>query len=195
MGNYPGLKVTNSGPTGTPLRKQAIQHPTKRTFTKQSTYLSSMQNTKGSLVTKDPSRIWESAVVVSPEWLFEKNMCPPSDEQHATLKKANVSVFMSRPLRADHTPTNEPPWLEKSMNMLPNVEDNYLDALNIDLRGQFEERYFLRAGETFEVNPRYARVLEAQVPMPKERLQRARYALLIDPTIMKNIPNIPISLM
>ena len=80
---------------------------------------------------------------------------------------------MTRPLRADHTPTNEPPWLGKAMNMLPNVEDNYLDALNIDLHGQFEE-YFLRAGETFEVNQRYARDLEAQLPMPKERLRLAR---------------------
>ena len=188
MDDYPGLKVTNSGPTGTSLRKQAIQHPTKRTFTKQPTHLSPMQNTKGSLVTKDARRIWESAVVVSPEWLFEKNMCPPSDEQHATLKKANVSVFMNRPLRTDHTPTNELQWLGKAMNMLPNVEDNYLDALNIDLRGQFEERYFLRAVDTFEVNTRYARDLEAQLPMPKERLQRERYALLIDSTFLKNIP-------
>ena len=172
MGDYPDLKVTNSGPTGTPLRKQAIQHPTKRTFTKQPTHLSPMQNTKGSLLTKDARRIWESAVIVSPEWLFEKNMCPPSDEQHAKLNKTNVSVFMTRPLRTDHTPTNEPPWLGKAMNMLPNVEDNYLDALNIDLHGQFEERYFLRAGETFEVNSRYARDLEAQLPMPKERALR-----------------------
>ena len=161
MGDYPGLKVTNSGPTGTPLRKQAIQHPTKRTFTKQPTYLSPMQNTKGTLITKDSRRIWESAVIVSPEWLFEKNMCPPNDEEHAKLKKANVSVFMNRPIRPDHTPTNEPPWLGKAMNILPNVEDNYLDALNIDLRGQFADRYFLNAGETFEINPRYARDLEA----------------------------------
>ena len=51
MGDYPGPKVTNSGPTGTPLRKQAIQHPTKRTFTKQPTYLSPMQNTNGTLIT------------------------------------------------------------------------------------------------------------------------------------------------
>ena len=118
MDDYPGLKVTNSGPTGTPLRKHAIQHPTKRTFTKQPTYLSPMHNTKGSLVTKDARHIWESAVVVSPEWLFEKNMCPPSDEQHATLKKANVSVFMNRPLRTDHTPTNEPQWLAKTMRAI-----------------------------------------------------------------------------
>ena len=76
----------------------------------------------------------------------------------------------------------------KATNILPNVEDNYLDALNIDLRGQFEERYFLRAEETYEVNPRYSRDLEAQLPMPKERLQRARYALLIDSTFLKNIP-------
>ena len=95
---------------------------------------------------------------------------------------------MSRPLRADHTPTNEPPWLGKAMNVLPNVEDNYLDDFNIDLHGQFEERYFLRAGETFEVNPRDARDLETQFPMPNERLQRARYALLVDSTFLKNIP-------
>ena len=68
------------------------------------------------------------------------------------------------------------------------MEDNYLDALNIDLHGQFEERSFLRAGETFEVNQRYARDLEAQLPMPKERLQRARYALLVDSTFLENIP-------
>ena len=87
MGDYLGLKVSNSGPTGTPLRKQAIQHPTERSFTKQPTYLSPMQNTKGSLVTKDARRIWESAVVVSPEWLFEKNRCPPSDEQACDTKE------------------------------------------------------------------------------------------------------------
>ena len=59
------------------------------------------------------------------------------------------------------------------MNMLPNTEVNYLDALTIDPRGQFEERYFLRAGETLEVNPRD---LEALLLMPNERLQPARYA-------------------
>ena len=152
MGDIPDVKVKNSGPTGTPLRKQAIQNPIKRTFTKQSAYLSPMQNNKGSLVTKDARQICEAAVIISPEWLFEKNMCPPSDEQNASLKKANVSVFMSRPLRADHTPTNEPQWLRKATNMPPNTEDNYLDALNINPRGQFAERYILRAGETFEVN-------------------------------------------
>ena len=72
------------------------------------------------------------------------------------------------------------------MNMLQNTEDNYLDALTIDRRGQFvEEKYFLRAGETFEVNPRYARDLEALLPMAKKRLQRACYALLIDPTFLE----------
>ena len=78
---------------------------------------------------------------------------------------------MSRPLRADHTPTNEPQWVGKAMNMPPNTKTSYLDALTIDPRGQLEERYFLRAGETFEVNPRYDRDLETLLPMPKERLQ------------------------
>ena len=183
------VKMKNSGPTGTPLRKQTIQNPIKRTFTKQSAYLSPMQNNKGSLVTNDERRIWESAVIISPELLFENNMCPPSDEQHASLKKSSVSVFMSRPLRADHTPTNEPQWPGKATNMLPNTENNFLDALTIDHpRGKVEERYFLRSGETFEVNPRCARDLEALLPMPKERLQRTRYALLIDSTFLKNIP-------
>ena len=147
-----------------------------------------MQNNKGSLVTKDAMRIWESAVIISPEWLFEKKMCPSSNEQHASLNKSSVSVFMSHPLLADHTPTNQPQWLGKATNMLPNTEDKYLNALTIDPRGQFEERYFLRAGETFEVNPRYARDLEALLPMPNERLQCARYARLIDSTFLKNIP-------
>ena len=56
------------------------------------------------------------------------------------------------------------------------------------MREQFEERYSLQAGETYEVNGRYARDLEAQLPMQKERMQRARYALLIDSTFLKNIP-------
>ena len=188
MGDFPDVKVKNSGPTGTPLRKQAIQNPIKRTFTKQSAYLSPMQNNKGSLVTKDARRVWESAVIITPEWLFEKNICPSSDQQHASLKKSSVSVFMSLPLRAEHTPTNEPQWLGKATNMLPNIEDNYLDALTIDPRGQFEERYFLRAGETFEMKPRYARDLKALLPMPTERLERARYALLIHSTFLKTIP-------
>ena len=74
------------------------------------------------------------------------------------------------------------------MNMLPNTEDSYLDALTINPRGQFEERYFLRAGETFEVNPRYARDVEVLLSMLKDRLQRARFALLIDSTLLQNIP-------
>ena len=130
--DYPDLKIKNSGPAGTPLRKQAIQNPRKRIFTRQPTYLDPMQYNKSGTVTKNARRIWESAVIVSLEWLFEKNMCPPSDKQHATLEKSSVTVFMSRPLRADHTPANEPPWLGKAMNTLPSVEDNILDALTFD---------------------------------------------------------------
>ena len=74
------------------------------------------------------------------------------------------------------------------MNKLPGVEDNYLDSLNIDLRDQFEDRYTLLTGETFAINSRYARDLEAQLAMPKERLQRARYALILDSTFLKTVP-------
>ena len=115
-------------------------------------------------------------------------MCSPSDEQHSALKNSSASVLITRPLRSHHTPGNEPPWLRKAVNTLPNVEDNYLDALNIDSRGQFEEKYRLHAGETFETTARYARDLEAQLPLPKERLKRACYALIVNSTSPKNIP-------
>ena len=144
-----------------------------------------MQNNKSSMITKDGRRIWESAVIVSPEWLFEKNMCPPSGEEHATLKKTSVSFFMSRPLRADHTPQNELVWLSNAMSMFPSVEDTCLDFLTIDPLGQVEERYLLHAGDTFDVNNRYAR--EAQLPMPTERLQREHDVLRIDSTFLMNI--------
>ena len=62
MGDFPDVRVKNNGPTGTPLLKQAIQNPNKRTFTKQSAYLSPMQNNKGSLVTKDDNNITRMAI-------------------------------------------------------------------------------------------------------------------------------------
>ena len=75
MSDYPDVKVRNSGHTGTPLRKQLTQNPgNKKTFTKQPIYLHPMQNRLGSLVTKDAKRNWEAAVIVSTEWLNQKNM-------------------------------------------------------------------------------------------------------------------------
>ena len=53
---YPNLKVVNSRPTGTRLQKpigQNKQSQAKRTPVKQPSYLPPMQNTKGTLVTKD----------------------------------------------------------------------------------------------------------------------------------------------
>ena len=133
-----------------------------------------MQIAKGTLVTKDARRIWKAGTIVSPEWLYERKMCPPSDDEHAAMKKTNVSVFLRSPLRAEHTPATEHAWLSRSMNLLLSVEYNYLDSLNLDFRDQFAERYALVTGETFEVNSRYLRDIEAQLPLPKERLQRAR---------------------
>ena len=44
MSEYPDVKVKNSGPIGTPLRKQARQNPaSKKTFTRQPIYLHPMQ--------------------------------------------------------------------------------------------------------------------------------------------------------
>ena len=187
MSEYPDVKVNNSVPTGTPLRTQAIQNPgNKKTFTKQPIYLNPMQNRLGSLVTKDARRTWEAAVSLSPEWLYQKTMCPPNDNEHAKMKKMNVSVFLGRPLRADYSQAAEPAWLSRAVNILSGVEDNYLDSLNIDLRNQFEDRYTLLMGEMFAINSRSRRDLEAQLPMPKERLQRARYTLLVDSTFLKN---------
>ena len=87
----------------------------------------------------------------------------------------------------------EPAWLSRAVDMVPSVEDNYLGPLPLDLRDQFTARYQLVEGETFEIIKRYARDLEAQLPMPKDRLQRTRYALLIDSTFVKNVPidNVP----
>ena len=97
-------------------------------------------------------------------------MCPPSDDEPAMLKKATVLVFMSRSLRPDHTQQNEPALLSREVNMLPSVEDKYLDSLTIDHRDQFEGRYTLLAGEIFSMSSMEARDIEAQLPMPKERL-------------------------
>ena len=111
-----------------------------------------MQNTKRPLLTKDARRTWEAAVMVSPEWLYKTNMCPPSDDEHATMKEMTVSVFLGRPLRAENTQSTEPACLNRTLNLLSSVEDIYLDSINLDLRDQFEERYALLAGETFELN-------------------------------------------
>ena len=180
MHDFPDVKVENSGQTDTLLSKQAVQNPgSKRTFTKQPIYLPPLQNTKGTLVPNDAWRTWEAAVVVSPGWLYEKNMCPPSADEHAAMKKMNVSAFLGRPpLRAKYTQTTEPARLSRAIHLLPSVEDIYLGSLNFDLQDQFQERYALLTGETsgFALNSRYSRDLDVQPPMPKERLQRARYA-------------------
>ena len=89
---------------GTPLRKQAIQNPGKSTFTKQPAYLTPTQNIRGTQVIRDTRRICEAAVIVSTEWFHQNNMCPPSDDDHAALKKTTVSGIMSRHLRAGQTP-------------------------------------------------------------------------------------------
>ena len=101
---------------------------------------------------KDARRTWEAAVIVSSEWLYQKNMCPPNDDEHTNIEKMNVSVFLRRPLRADYSQASEPAWLSRAMNILPGIEDNYLESLNYDLRNQFEERYTLLTGETFGIN-------------------------------------------
>ena len=77
MSEYPDVKVENSGSTGTALRKQAIQNRgNKKTFTKQPIYLHPMQNRLSSLVTKDARRTWEAALIVSPEWLYQRTSAP-----------------------------------------------------------------------------------------------------------------------
>ena len=68
-----------------------------------------------------------------------------------------------------------------------------MNSLDNNLRNTFEERYALVTGETFGINSRYARDLEAQLPITKESLQRARYALIVDSTFRKIVPidNVP----
>ena len=66
MGEYTNVKVKDSGPTNTPLRKQANQSREK-TFSKQAPYPPPLQNTKGILVIKDARIIWEAAVIISPD--------------------------------------------------------------------------------------------------------------------------------
>ena len=68
------------------------------------------------------------------------------------MKKTNVSVFLGRPLRVEQTPATQPAWLSRAVNLLLSVEDNDLDSFSLYLRDQFEERYALLTGETFEVN-------------------------------------------
>ena len=99
-----------------------------------------------------------------------------------------VFVFLSRSQGANHRPVTETALFSRAVTLLPSVEDNFLDSLNIDLRNQLEERYALLTGETFKFDSRCSRNLEAQLPMPEKRLQRARYALLIDSTFLKNNP-------
>ena len=82
----------------------------------------------------------------------------------------NVSAFLGRPLRADYLQASEPAWLSRAMNILPGVEDNYLDSLNIDLRNQFEERYTLLMGETFTCALR----LDNRLDVPEKRPHRQR---------------------
>ena len=51
----------------------------------------------------------------------------------------NVSVLLGRPVRADYSQASDSAWLSRAVNILPRVEDNYLDFLNIDPRSQFEQ--------------------------------------------------------
>ena len=118
---------------------------------------------------------------------------PLDDETQNEIKQLNTTVFMSRLLRPHEHQMQEPKWLTRAVNLLPSVEDNYLEPLPLDPRDQCIARSQLVEVKTFEINKRYAGDLEAQIPMPKDMLQRTRYALLIDSTFSKNVPigNVP----
>ena len=183
---YPDdIPIRNSGPTGIPLRR--VPKPTK-IVRRPPNYLPSSTETKGTLVAKDAKRIAEVAERLDFDWYRDRQRAPPSDETQAQWKKSMISVFMNRRLRPHTHKDNEPAWLSRAINILPSVNDNYLDNLTIDLRHQWQDRYELGQGETFAINKNYARDLEAQLPVPKERIQRARYAFLIDSTFTKNVP-------
>ena len=180
---YPDVQVKNSGPAGAPLKKQAIQNPDKLTFTKLPACHLPMQNTKRTLVTKNARKIREAAVIISPDWLYETNMCPPNDDEHATRKK--IPCFMSRPPRTDHTPVTEPAWLSGAVNLLPVLKITIWIRSTLTCATNSRKGSALLSGETFELHSRYSRDLKALLLLPKERLQRARYASLMDSTFLK----------
>ena len=141
-------------------------------------------DTQGSHVTRDARRICETAEQISEEWHLEKQAAPSNNETQREIKQMTVMVIMSRLLRPQDHQTQQHAWLTLAVNLLPSVEDNYLDSLTIDSRDQFAARYQLGQGESFAINKKYACDLE-EIPMPKDRLQRIRYALLIDSTFTK----------
>ena len=66
MGEHTNVKVKDSGPSGTPLRKQANQSREKNVH-ETGTIPTPLQNTKGILVIKDARIIWEAAVIIFPD--------------------------------------------------------------------------------------------------------------------------------
>ena len=100
------------------------------------------------------------------------------NETQAEIEQLTVSVFMSLELlRPASHQMQKPAWLSRARNLLPSIEEKYLDSLSLDPRDQFnarERRNRLEEGETFAINKRHPGDLEAQLPMPKDRLHRTR---------------------
>ena len=151
------IKIVNSGPTGTPLQKQSILSPGGTTRTKMAAFLPPATDTQGSLVTRDARRIRETAEQISEEWYLKKQVAPPNKETQYEIKQMMVTLFMSRLLRPHNHQTQEPACLTRAKNLIPSVEDNYLDSLTIDPRDQFTARHQLGEGDTFAINKKYAR--------------------------------------
>ena len=112
---YPDVKVKNSGPTGTLPRKQAIQNPcSKKTFTRQPYILAT--HAKLSRITGDErcKKKMGGGGDVFARMVVPRKHISPNDDEHANIKKMNVSVFPGRPLRANFEQASEPAWLSRA---------------------------------------------------------------------------------
>ena len=76
----------------------------------------------------------------------------PNDETQEESKQMTLTVFMSILLKQHDHKTQEPAWLTGAVNLLPSVEDNYLDSVIIDPPDQYTARCQLGEEETFAIN-------------------------------------------
>ena len=95
-------------------------------------FLPPPKDTQGALVTLDARRIWETTEQVSGERHLARHAAPPDDETQSEVRQMNKTVFMSRLLRPHDHQMQEPAWPTRAVNLLPYVEDNYLEPLTLD---------------------------------------------------------------
>ena len=84
----------------------------------------------------------------------------PSNTDQALFKKLSKIAHLSRTVRAFDVDIGEQAWEQRVVRRLALAHNIYLRSMHNNLHEQFECRYTLQNGETWETHRLYARSLD-----------------------------------